>query len=216
MIIGAAGCKVYVHEKLIRRSDFFDRALKGEWKENQTRSVLLPDEDLDTFKSYMHWLYTGNIPTPLGSEMSKAAPYDALTRLYGLGERLLDGEFQDRVLDTIVVEARERIGPIRRLGYPGRKAVSIIYESTPDSSPARRLMVDLYVPHGTGRFNLDADFPAQFLADVAKGLMADRRTSTATRQQKYSELEKDGPCSYHHHKKDKPCIPEKVIDSDSG
>lgn len=48
---------------LVARSDFFKKALSGEWKEATERVVNLPEEKPWIFAIYTHVLYTGTVAT---------------------------------------------------------------------------------------------------------------------------------------------------------
>ena len=47
----------FVHQSLISaRSEFFAKALRGDWKEAQEREVPLPDDEAETFRLYLQFL----------------------------------------------------------------------------------------------------------------------------------------------------------------
>jgi hypothetical protein len=47
-----------VHQDLIStRSEFFAKALRGDWKEAQERTVVLPDDEPEVFRLYLQFLY---------------------------------------------------------------------------------------------------------------------------------------------------------------
>lgn len=50
----------FVHQSLISaRSEFFAKALRGDWKEAQQREVSLPDDEAEVFRLYLQLLYIG-------------------------------------------------------------------------------------------------------------------------------------------------------------
>jgi len=119
--------------------------------------VSLPEDDATTFRSYVQWLYTRRIV------YYEEWYYMAFAKMYTLGEKLLDRDFQDRVLDAIVAEVRElkqnASGHVVR-EMPVKSAVDVIYQGTPAGSPGRRLMVGLHLRHGNKGF-LDRERPEE-------------------------------------------------------
>jgi len=75
---------------------FFATALKKEWLEGQQGIIYLPEEQPRIFRPYAQWLYTGKIFYETGQ---RSDDLDTLSKLYTLGERLMDRGFQDSVLD---------------------------------------------------------------------------------------------------------------------
>ncbi|KAK4547282.1 hypothetical protein LTR36_000937 [Oleoguttula mirabilis] len=207
MIDVKVGCEdlgFCVHENLIRsHSGFFEAALSKEWAENVERLVKLPEDRPEVFKAYVQWLYSGRIYSINDGNLRN---YSLLARMYALGEKLIDPEFQDRVLDAITASARFRHPGIKR-GFPSNKAIGIIYDGTPSTSPARRLIVDLHVRYGGPEWmSADCDkVHPEFTLDLATELMKERRTK-GTEGRSYEDLESGTPCSYHHHAKGRLCV----------
>ncbi|KAK3113516.1 hypothetical protein LTR53_009122 [Teratosphaeriaceae sp. CCFEE 6253] len=205
VIIGVEGRVFHVHEKLLcSRSAFFGAALNKEWKEGQNRKVELLQESCADFSRYVHWLYSGKLavkPSTPGQPL-----YDAMMALYVLGEKIIDPRFQDRVIDAIVASTRERNGTAGRL-YPNMTHVTCIYKTTPEGSPARRLLVDMYaIKAGPTWFHDEKpeDIMCEFFFDLTCALMERREVTDKTRQP-IAELDKGSPCSYHKHGKDETC-----------
>jgi hypothetical protein len=61
----------FVHQSLIvARSEFFAKALRGEWKEAHQRKVSLPDDEAEVFRLYLQLLYVGApIWPPAGTKL---------------------------------------------------------------------------------------------------------------------------------------------------
>lgn len=98
----------YVHETLFTASSEFARmALKKDWKEAEDGVVPLPEDDTHSFGLYQQWLYTGNIfinrrPEPVQGQEH----YDLLVKAYLLGEKLIDCNFKDTIIDCIIDKLR--------------------------------------------------------------------------------------------------------------
>ena len=108
--VGKTKQAFYVHETLLRdSSDFFNNALKKEWKEGQEAAVDLPDAQPDDFRAWVKFLYTGRVYigdasvgiTPRGPhgiypEFMKWASY------YAFGSFLCDDDFRDALIDAMI------------------------------------------------------------------------------------------------------------------
>lgn len=159
---------VSIHQDVLcSTSEFFKRAVKPEWSSLREDShiIELPLKDLEALKLYSHWVYFRVVPTP--SFPREHDIYSLLCRAYVLGEVLLDWTFKNAIIDIISASTKT-------IEYfPDGKTVSILYEGTPISSPARRLMVDFYahVLHDSEDWHsyLD-DCPRDFLLDVLKAI----------------------------------------------
>ena len=189
--VGSEEKPFFVHTTMLQHSEFFKAALKEEWKEGQQRIVKLPDVEPHLFEAYIQWQYRGKINF---GESPASYNFVTLAKLYGFGERLVDGVFQDRVLDTIVAGVRDAERPA-----PGSVCVNTIYRNTPEGSPARRLMVDIYV---NSKFTLEEP-EYEFLKDLTRALM-DKRVLPKARDD-YDALRTGSPCVYHKHGKDETC-----------
>ncbi|KAK5134964.1 hypothetical protein LTR08_005916 [Meristemomyces frigidus] len=180
----------YVHEAVLRQSSsFFNTALNKEWKEGQEHAVELPDYDACVFEQYVQWLYTARIACmPANNEQSNYG-FGRLTRLYVLGEKLMDPALQTDIINALVLARRSDAIPINR-------NVNTIYEGTPVGSPARKLMVDMHVlRQGKNQLKLIAPHP-DFLLDLVTSLLHKRTLSDEVRLE-FAELDTGVPASYY-------------------
>ncbi|KAM0244828.1 hypothetical protein ACHAQJ_010712 [Trichoderma viride] len=184
-----------VHEHLIcRNSDYFKTAMKAYWKSSTSGSVTLKEEDPEVFEVYLHWLYCETLPVQNDSPGQEGnIEYEQLAKAYALGEMLQDVNFKDAVLDAIMIKSRSKASD-GRCWYPIGPAIRYIYEGTPESSAARRLLVDMYTYQGRGEWltewvNKD-DLPKEFLLDLAIAALNKRPQPLA---------HKKGSCEYHEH-----------------
>jgi hypothetical protein len=205
VIVGPNGPKqqiFYIHHSMLKaHSDYFADVLTHP-KANQR--IKLPATSPYLFSTYVQWLYTGKIfgkPTLFDGDTD----YGHLAELYGLGERLEDRELQNCIINAIVAGHREHI----QAANPAAKAcpteaVDIAYNLTPPGSPARQMMIDLYVEQVTNaamimRCNFKhpaADAQFDFLKDVTSALLERRPFPPA--EQRKEELQAGVPKSYHH------------------
>ncbi|KAF2661594.1 hypothetical protein K491DRAFT_710809 [Lophiostoma macrostomum CBS 122681] len=155
-------------EILCATSGFFKSATKPEWSESRAEpyTIRLPVDRpvADAFPLYQHWLYCGTLPIS-GEPVPKV--FEALAKAYILGEVLLDTQFRNDIIDTIVVTWEEyRHSPIG-------KPVAIIYEGTLPGSPARRLVSDMcaYIIHDHKSWTDELDdCPPDFCKDVLRAI----------------------------------------------
>lgn len=146
--------------------------MNGNWKESDSRSVKLPKDDPATFGIYVNLLYTKQIPTKPTFANSRRVmlEYIHLARLYVLCEKLQDIEGKNSTIHAMLSTSRDNISVLRP------NAIKTIYEGTPESSPARKMLLDMYVEYGNnmslhgGRGN----YPKQFLFDLAVQLLQSR------------------------------------------
>lgn len=149
-----------------KHSRFFEAAMKDEW--SQTRVVLLPDESPDIFCAYVQWLYCAKLFVKTHDEAGDAV-YTRLASLYAPGERLLDDDFQDYILDrmhALVLEINLATGLGTLLC---ENAIDIIYNQTQMRSPARRFAVDVYLAYGYSQFAERSDEDLSDVEEEFKG-----------------------------------------------
>ncbi|KAL6900427.1 hypothetical protein GGI43DRAFT_383903 [Trichoderma evansii] len=185
-----------VHEHLIcRTSEYFKRAMNAYWGTSTSGSVTLKEEDPEVFEVYLHWLYYETLPVQNDSPgLEGNIEYIQLAKSYALGEMLQDVNFKDAVLDAMLAKSRFKQSD-GRSWFPVGPAIRCIYEGTPESSAARRLLVDMYTYSGHGEWltewaNKD-DLPKQFLLDLAIALLKKRLHPLVAL--------KVGTCEYHEH-----------------
>lgn len=176
LLVGEDEQKMIAHSiHLTQDSEFFAAALKKEWAEGQTRIIKLPEEDTASMAHYLSYLYGGKLSTEdiksvTGKEIYPC--FDLLTCLYVCGERFLNRKIQHAVLAEIL-----RLSSLPdKHGVqwcPAAESANIMYRGTPEDSPGRRLLVDLYVVKGERSIPGGDD---GFSADVVKVLFDKVRT----------------------------------------
>lgn len=123
-----------VHEPILTaNSEFFKLALDKKWKEGQELAVKLPEDDADTFAIYVEWLYNENITV---------ASLSRLAKMYVLGEKIQSLSFCDAILSRMVDAAN------KDFALASISTVNIIFEGTPTGSPARKLILGMWIKNG--------------------------------------------------------------------
>jgi len=129
---------------LCATSAFFAAALKHDWKEAQEQTIRLPRESVEAFDIYLQWLFSRTVATKQDTEGKHHKEYMQLVQAYALGDMLQDTTFTNALIDCLIAKA------LTTKVYPSIKVVDYLYRYTPDTSPARRLMVDMYVWQAKG------------------------------------------------------------------
>ena len=161
-----------VHKGILcRSSSYFKAALEGGFKESKDQVLRLPDDDPVVFSHFQLWLYTGNIIA--SHESPKDITWKVLISLYLFGDVRGIPRLQNEAIDLFIDKN------VAMSQVPGDQ-LNLIYENTLDSSPLRKLIVDLFTFRVTltdnSWFNEQpkALYPQQFLIDLAKSLYEDR------------------------------------------
>lgn len=196
---------------LRKTSKFFDAALKQEWEEGKKRTVCLPDDNPDLVYAYVQWVYAGKVFAKTKDDDDEPT-FTPLAKQHALGEKLLDDNFQDCVLNEMISLTRENEGYL-----PVDADITIIYESTGTSSPARRLLVDMFTwgggtdPIGWVREDgIDVwPVPQEFKDDLIKSMFKNCYVMEKHKED-YKALDGGVPCTYHNHGKDRPCVAKSV------
>lgn len=177
LLVGIDERRLRAHgSQLSLSSEFFSAALKKEWAEGQTRTVKLPDEKPEVVARYLDFIYGKGLPTgPDKEDPHRGRVYEVLTELFALGERLLDSAIRNCIIKNIIQYTK--IHTSDGCYYPNARAINNIYNCTTAASPARLLMVELYVSAGSKDWFTDELHPA-FLLDVGKELMSEVQRST--------------------------------------
>jgi hypothetical protein len=173
-----------VHESFITRtSDFFATALKKAWFEGQTKVIKLPEEDHVHLAYYLDWVYNQVMPTsrycgrsvfghpPITLPAIFTDSFLVLAHLYVLGECMLDKVFRDALLNEFILVMNLKQNPVSptiALGMsPPLQVITIIYQGTTSTSPARRLLVDWCLAFGD-KSQYTMLHEKEFVVDIAK------------------------------------------------
>lgn len=173
LLVGKSEEEALVHASyLSNRPDFFKAALSKDWMESQKRVIKLPKDDPATVAQYLDFCYTTKLPTRREStEDQVESMFIALARLYVYGERVLDSVIRDATIDQLIAFSAVVNHDLPAHPHcPGLEAVEIVYGGATDAAPVRRLLVDLYVRHGSKEW-MQPELHAAFCQDVARELL---------------------------------------------
>lgn len=132
---------------------------------------------------------------------------NVLIGAFVFGEKVQDGDFKDAVID-ILIHAAATPDAKGACWYPTGRLVNLAYTGTPEGSPIRRLLADMYVFHSRRRW-LDGQKNVDLLADLAGYLLGDRSEHT---QALNSTTPDASGCQYHyHHGKKSVCYVAKIL-----
>ena len=160
-----------VHENLIApRSEFVRLALNNDWKEARNRTIPLPEDYPEAFELYQEFIYTNRIPSnSFGDSTKDASEYNLLVQAYILGERFMDAQFKDAIIDCIIQK-------LRISSYFDTRLTNLVYDNTPTTSCLRRLWQDIYVWSGNPSWldeKMVGDFiHAEFALDLSRYQMS--------------------------------------------
>ena len=219
LYIGTDKREFTIHESLLRSSaPYFEAALKKEWKEGHMREIPMSDDDSDAVELFLQWLYSGRIWTDPCANMS--GPDDdkqatsqemwKLIKVYCFGEKIQDSCFKDVVLDCIIDWTRVNTDKERR-HYPEAEHAAYVWDTTPENSRLRRLILDLYT-YGIDEVHIRDVSHTGLLKDLAVSLRKGCVSSSwpYSRDPFDSALSKaENTCAYHEHGDDNPCYKQK-------
>ena len=118
--------------------------------------------------------------------LTQYGQYTFLAKLYVLGERLVDDELQNRVIDGIIATTRSRINGVSF--FPGVEAVNVIYNRTSASSLARQLLVHLWDEAANPRWITEFKLHPDFLEDITLALLKGRERTGQDKVEKRNRV----------------------------
>lgn len=202
--------KFMIHEDVITSSSkFFRAACSGGFKEAQEKVVRLPDIDVETFKLYAHWLYTGMVgplaePEVMAEDSFGRIRFERAAKLYIAGDVLDDLRLRNAATDSFV-QVSELITFV-----PSPYVISLAYYTTLQDSKIRTLLVDEYLgletpTHADWLKEVSDDLPKAFLVDLHCAKIKNPRIM------KKAPYEQD-QCRYHEHNDEVPkCTSSRAV-----
>ncbi|GIZ49937.1 hypothetical protein CKM354_001295300 [Cercospora kikuchii] len=181
-----------IHEKLLcKDSAFFRAATKEEWTPREDGIIAMPDDDPHAFEIYVQWLYGGKLLVQARDmDPKKSRELRLLVESFILGEKLQDRVFQHATIDSLIacVNDYDQEGTVY---FPAGHA-DRVYEATPENSPLRSLIVDMFVYHGHSAW-VGSNANTCFLRDVARKVLDIRGRPAAS-----SPIALRTATTYHH------------------
>lgn len=108
VLVGVDKSEHFVHRSILTStSEFFRNATKPEWQDLRAdpNTLVLAEANVEEFRSYVHWLYFRTLPcekSPTRGPVLDDIDFPTLARAYVLGEELMDVEFKNMVIDSII------------------------------------------------------------------------------------------------------------------
>ncbi|KAL1800542.1 hypothetical protein ACET3X_000884 [Alternaria dauci] len=176
------------HESfLTSRSEFFRRAMNGNWKEAETRTINLPDDNAQVFAHYINYVYTGQLPTTSKTSLELKElteeefddhvqdQYEIIFDVFVLSEKLQDITTKNAMMKAALATTRlTRNGTEWRT--PSRHTVNAIYNGTPTGSPARRFVTDSWTAVSLSFiFSQSRKLNQEFIKDLCESLEKTRK-----------------------------------------
>lgn len=172
IVVGLEGTRFTVPKAVIcASSNFFKNAAAG------VNGLLLAEESPDTFNIYLHWLYCKTLPTILANnDPELLTEYTILVNCWLLGQTLEDRRFSEAALDAIADCADDPASNMWKK-IPEATPIILVYEDTRAGSPARHVLVDIWVKytHEDDLERLAELLPPQFLLDFAMEMTRKKR-----------------------------------------
>jgi BTB/POZ domain len=213
VVVGTEKVSFMTYKQLIcNASPFFQKALKGKFKEATIQQVELPDVDPEMFSQYLQWMYSGTIDVGIfllaDKKVDAADFWPAVRKLYTLGSYLQCPAFGNMIIKCI----RRKLGADGNIPLPTSLHISEIDSSTVGGCALRRLVVLMHVagPHMKNRWDKRAwdkyawdktnearktwiaDMPEGFVKDFAVTLLDNREPDSSSGW--YALDEDDGLC----------------------
>lgn len=159
VVVGDGGKEFTLHTDVaVRSSKFFHAAMSNDWNESRQNRVTLKEPRTVNFEFYLQWLSTNE-----HSFLGDLALYQ-LAELYILGDFLDDLAFRVTMINHFVKRA------VDNDVHPGSSIVTPTWERTPEGSPLRKIIVEIWIAcpikNLAARFTKPGrDFPKAFIID---------------------------------------------------
>lgn len=175
-------------------SDYFAKVTTGDWAEARSGIHTLEDVNVQVFKLFLRWLYTGHI-----TMIDSCADLDQmLVMAWALGDRLQPRRFKNVVMNALVNDWR-RLNEC----YPqNMKAAILAYNLSPPDSKIRKLVCKKFAVHAHDQWldNQNYQLPADLLVDLVKSmsrLLESVRDGLIDRKHLNDNLQGDVCADYH-------------------
>jgi hypothetical protein len=194
----------HVHQKLLCQvSPVFDKMFNGYFQEAENKSAILPEDDPETFDTFLRWAYS-NALSDVNMKESKtnSGPLWARIKLFCFAEKYCADALMDYAIDSIMDAFKST-----NL-YPSVEGIHLAYSNTSDGSGLRLYMARSFVhrlinrklpydENGLKQLASIIEFSQDVFVIMAKG--APSHPNDAPR------------CDYHRHGEDKACTTRSLV-----
>ncbi|KAI9681751.1 MAG: hypothetical protein M1829_000496 [Trizodia sp. TS-e1964] len=171
ILVGPERCKFLVHKDvLVRKSPYFKAAFDGAFKEADSGTLSLPEDDVETFRRFISYIYSGLI---LSDNLYKYAYLHStpnilleFVRLYILADKFQMPRMKNEVIDAIREVHLESVNLEIHV-----EAFRLAYENTLRSSPLRKVLAFLFCLALQSHNDIEAyrdSWPLDFWVDTSK------------------------------------------------
>ncbi|KAK4542310.1 hypothetical protein LTR36_006963 [Oleoguttula mirabilis] len=205
VLVGPEEKRYVVHKAIIsNHSKFFKAACAANFKEGREKIIRLPEVDIEAFRSYAQWAYSGEVVVASDEEISADAfgvvRGTRLAKLYVLAEFLGDTFLRNTVVDQLrTLHTSCETGP-------GTAEIIIAFEDVPAESTLRRLVLGWYLDKACVDVvewmdeNCE-ELPKAFFVDLA--IKQFQASLNGIKASKWDQ----GKCTYHEHNDEVPaCV----------
>lgn len=130
----------------------------------------------------------GLAPVDMDRSAEDSIRYIPLAKAYCLGEKYQARAFKNAILKEVI--SRSQLKDSRgRSYYPSGRTIHFIYEGTTSGSPARKLVVDMWICTMTSRKLRERPYPMDFIVELAARLLDEHTGKLPVYPDAYDEEE---------------------------
>ncbi|KAF2163329.1 hypothetical protein M409DRAFT_26366 [Zasmidium cellare ATCC 36951] len=177
-------------------SAYFDKALNGDFEEARKGAIKLPTEEVDTFSTFVLWLYRGTVEI----DTSKTETFTDLAKLWIFADRREIPLLMNVCIDTFRNE-------IIRVWMVPTTSLDIIYENTAPSSGLRRFAIHAIGSMYVLKKEQGMEWPKEALCDLLH-FKWDWDKSMNLNKEAYAKVD---VCQFHHHEEGMTCTKKRKL-----
>ncbi|KAK5717200.1 hypothetical protein LTR15_009089 [Elasticomyces elasticus] len=193
VLVGTEQCRFIVHkDALTIKSPFFNAACGREWIEGQEKIVRLPEQDAETFRVYLRWVYGDTLEMTL---MKEPPGYAVTPSFLNLDKAwLLSSYLQDDMLCNMITDRTIEKFQLNKSGLMAMTTLQYVFDHTPSDSPIGRLFLDGFAAASSARWfaREGTDYPQAVLFDMAKRFAGGEQKQLPTMRQEDLRKEERG------------------------
>ncbi|EME38678.1 hypothetical protein DOTSEDRAFT_57062 [Dothistroma septosporum NZE10] len=209
VLVGPGEKSYSVHKTTVcTASEYFSAACSKKWAEGVQGVIKLPDFDIETFDTFLHFAYTNDLDITLVAQDTTSPdipPYQALAKVWGAADYLQNRHLRNLVIDKVIEKS------LRRPMSLEPATLTAIDEVAPQGSTLRRVIQDFHLSiTSVETFDKQAEeWPIELVREAARRHIAQQIKSP--RHCPTVECR----CEYHEHiDRESLCTDESDSDSD--